>query len=205
MGIRTTFTPLEDQVIRDNYLQTPIKALGLKMGRSFTGITSRLRSLGLVIPIEIVNHRKQLGRFKKGCVSRNKGMKQSDYMSAEAIAKTAKTRFKKGDKPYNTKERDGIIVTRYLRGVPYKLIRVSINNWQHLSRVIWEKKYGKIPKGMILRFKDGNTLNVALKNLEIMTMKKNMQLNTIARYPKEVIRSIHLLSKLNKKINNAKK
>jgi hypothetical protein len=37
--------------------------------------------------------------FKKGHVPFNKGLKQSEWMSPEAVAKTKATRFKKGQMP----------------------------------------------------------------------------------------------------------
>ena len=41
------------------------------------------------------------GRFQKGDIPFNKGKSQKDYMSAESIEKTKKTRFKKGQSPIN--------------------------------------------------------------------------------------------------------
>lgn len=205
---RTTFTKAEDRFIKKHYLQFPIKALAEKMNRSFTGITGRLKAMNLQIPGEIIQQRKNIGRFKPGATPINKGKKQIEFMSAETIERTKKTRFKKGQLPHNTKK-DGEIVIRHnhldRNEKPYKWIRVKLGHWMMLQRYVWEQKHGKLPKGAIVRFKDGNTMNCSIRNLTLITQAKNMELNSIVRYPTEIRTSMHLLSKLNKKIDHAKK
>lgn len=202
---RTDFTAAEDKFIRDNYLTMPIKPLGDKIGRSYTGVMNRIKVLGLKLPQDIRDQRKKIGQIKKGNVSFNKGKKQTEYMSAQAIARTKKTRFKKGNAPHNTKEKDGVITIRNDRMksgklIQYKYIRLSLGVWYPYHQHKWEKKYGKIPASHCLWFKDGNSLNCKLSNLELITRAENMKRNTIQRYPKEVQSSIKLLSKLNNTI-----
>jgi hypothetical protein len=70
-------------------------------------------------------------RFKKGQLPVNKGKKQIEFMSIEAIKKTVATRFKKGNKPHNTYEKDGIITSRIDNsGRPYLYIRTSVGKWE---------------------------------------------------------------------------
>lgn len=104
-------------------------------------------------------------------------------MTPDAIEKTKGTRFKKGQLPHNTKSRDGVITIRHdhpdrNNGRSYKYIRVSLGKWVPYHRYLWEKKYGKIPSGHCLWFKDGNSLNCRPSNLELITRKENYDRNS---------------------------
>jgi hypothetical protein len=69
----------------------------------------------------------------------------------------------------------------------------------------WEQANGPIPAKHIVRFIDGNTMNLELSNLECIPMNKNMTRNSIQRFPMELQQVMKLKSKLNKTINNGKK
>ncbi len=203
---KTTFPPELDVIIKENYLTIPIKALAAKIGRSYTGVMFALKRMGLTIPSEIVEERKQLGRIKNGSVPSNKGKKQVDYMSPEAIERCAKTRFLKGNIPHNTYEKDGIITTRIDKnGIPYLYIRVSVGNWKPYHRYIWEQVNGKIPSGHCLCFKDGNTYNTNLENLELVTLKENLLRNSEVRfYEPELKELINTHKQFSKQLNKVK-
>ena len=62
-------------------------------------------------------------------------------------------------------------------GLPYKWIRLSKSKWIELHRYNWEKKYGKAPKGYCIWFKDGNSLNPIISNLELITRAENIKRN----------------------------
>jgi hypothetical protein len=175
---RTTCTPWEDVLIKRYYLKMPIKRLAEKIGRSFTLVNNRLRQLGLVIPPELIEERKQIGRLKKGNTPPNKGKKWEEFMSKEGRRNSRKTCFKKGNLPHNTKT-DGEIVIRHNHkkrgGKPYKWIRLSKAKWEMLHVHIWKNKYGPVPEGHIIVFKDGNTMNVKLRNLACITRQKHAE------------------------------
>lgn len=181
---RTTATTAEDNFIRKHYLIMPVKTIAEKLGNKRTGtfVSMRLRRLKLNIPRKIVNARKAATRIKKGNVPMNKGKKQKDYMSPEQIEKTKATRFKKGHLPHNSVGvKDGDISIRHdhpdRNERPYKYIRLSLGKWYPLHQHLWEDKNGKLPKGHCLWFRDGNTMNVKLINLELITRKENMRRN----------------------------
>jgi hypothetical protein len=204
MSGRTTFPPELDATIKEHYLTTPIKTIAKMIGRSYTGVMSALKRMELEIPAEIIEQRKQSGRIKKGSISFNKGKKQTEYMSTEAIARCSATRFKKGNKPHNTYEKDGIITYRIDNsGRPYLYIRTSVGKWELYHKHLWEKENGKVPPNHCLWFIDGNSTNVSLENLECITRKENYMRNSETRfYPsdlKELIK-IHkqFISQLNK-------
>lgn len=200
----------EDKIIIQEYLTTPLKSLAKKINRSDTYVRGRLKRLGLIIPSEIIEKRKLDSRKKKRDIPKNKGLKQVDYMSPEAIEKVKNTQFKKGCIPHNALGiKDGEIRVRYAhkhRGTPpYKWIRISLGKWKMYHVHLWEQIHGKVPNGSIVVFKDKDTMNTAIDNLECITMEENMVRNSIHRYPEELKRTIQALSSINRKIKKYEK
>lgn len=106
------------------------------------------------------------GLFTAGHIPINKGVKGYRAPGSE------KTWFKKGQMPHTLKA-DGVITIRNdSRGVPCRMIRLAKNNWVYLSRHTWEQAHGPIPKNGCIVFKDGNTLNCELSNLECITRQE---------------------------------
>jgi len=201
----TSYSIEDDQYIRDNYLILPIKKIAENIGGSYTGVMGRLSAMGLTIPDEIINHRKNIGRIKPGNIPFTKGKKQTEFMSADAIERTKPFRFKAGHLPPNTYKEMGVIVIRKdKRGVPYNMIKLGHRNWIHLHVQLYKMAFGEIPKGNIIRFKDGNTMNCTLDNLEMITRKENMERNTIQRFPKELKEVIQLNNRIKRKLNERK-
>ncbi len=189
MGIKRKFRsndPWHDKSLikklKEWYPTTTNKIIAERLGMTEGQVNARGWKLKLKKTEEFMRTHSAKGYFKKGHNSFNKGRKQTEYMSAEAIKRTAKTRFKKGNIPPNAKEKDGVIVIRKghtgRNERPSKWIRLSLGKWQELSRYTWEKKYGKIKKGMIITFKDGNPLNCTLKNMEMISRAENALRNS---------------------------
>lgn len=188
--------------IKDNYLSLPVKRIANIIGRSGTFVAGRMRKMGLIVPASIIEERKALGRFKKGQVSHNKGLKQSEFMTTEAIERTKGTRFKKGDKPHNTTY-DGHISTRVSHGVRYKWIRVGLGEHRLLHRVVWEEHNGPIPSGYNVQFKDGNSLNCDINNLYLIDRNRQAVVNKKGgkSIPYELRETIHIIQSIKAKIN----
>lgn len=139
-------------------------------------------------------------RYKKGHEPFNKGKK----MSPEVYEKVKVSMFKKGNRPSNWKP-DGSVVERTdSTGRKYLYYKVKDSHWILYHHKIWKDVNGSIPKGCILRFKDGNSMNCILDNLELISMVDNMSKNTIERFPSELQQVIKLKSKLKTKINGKK-
>jgi hypothetical protein len=137
-------------------------------------------------------------KFKKGQVPLNKGKKQSEYMTAEAIEKTKATQFKKGQLPHNTTY-DGherICKDGYIE------VRISLGVYKAKHRLLWEQHNGAIPHNMIVVFKDKNKKNIVLTNLEMITKNENMRRNSIVNIHPELRKTHELINKLNKKIKS---
>lgn len=118
--------------------------------------------------------------FKKGRAPFNKGMKQSDYMSAEAIERTKNTRFQKGQNPINWKPigyeritRDGYteVKVRDFKGIH------SAENFELKHRILWEKHHGEIPEEHIVIFKNGDPQDIRIENLMMIPRKVALKLN----------------------------
>ena len=151
----------------------------------------------LWIEPDIAWKKKQLdkqGRFLPGHTPWNKGIKGLDIGGKE-------TRFKKGNEPHNTKY-DGCITVRHHKRTneKYKYIRIAKGKWVLLHRYIWEQHKGKIPQGYVIRFKDGDTLNCAIDNLECISRKENlvrnqdmekMRKSMKARWEREKLRTVY--------------
>lgn len=195
------FTPEEDKFLLGNYTITPAKRMSKILGRSESTARQRMKLLGIIVPPEIVAKFKADSQIKKGSISHNLGRKQVDYMTTSAIEKTKATRFKKGQLPHNTKA-DLEITTRLdNRGIPYRFIRINLATWIPFHRYTWEQSNGKIPSKMKLIFKDGNTMNCSIENLELLTPGDLMKRNSYHNLPKPLANLVQLRGALNKKIN----
>lgn len=135
-------------------------------------------------------------RFVKGQPAYNKAV----TMSQELRERVKHTWFESGHKPHNTKF-DGY---ERISEDGYREVRISEGNFEFLHRKNWEDVYGPIPEGYIVVFRDGDRLNCESENLELITRKENMKRNSIARYPKELIKLINTHSKLKRQINGKK-
>lgn len=189
-------TSFQEEKIRDEYLNKPIKRIAQELGISFGRVMRFLSKNDLVIPSEVIEARKRSNQFKTGCISHNKGKRQIDYMSPESIQRTKATRFKKGNIPHNTKfdgheriSKDGYVEIRISKG-KYRL--------KHLLN--WENQNGLIPESHCLRCIDGDKTNTDPSNWKLISRSENMLHNSIHEYPKEIIPSLEILNQINKKI-----
>lgn len=198
---RRLFTKKEQDFIKKNYLTMPTKTLAAKIKASGSMLRRYLERNNLIIPTELAQKRQRESGFKKGNIPFNKGLKQTDYMSADAIERSSKTRIKPGNRPHNTNlEGYGAIVLRLdNRGVEFFFTKTR-EGWQPLHRVIWEKEYGKIKEGELIVFKDKNYKNVKIENLEKICRVENMYRNSLHDYPREIIPSKVLINKIESKL-----
>jgi len=190
------------EFIRANYLTMPAKRIAKAIGRSGCFVSTRMKKMSLLVPADTINQWRRDSQFKKGQMSFNKGLKIEDYMSPEGIRNSARTRFKAGRKPHNTKY-DGHVWIRNSKGYDYKVIRISERNYEPMHRKIWEAYNGPIPPDMNVQFKDGNTLNCAIENLYLISRSEQVQINRRGgkALPFEVQKLVIIVNNLNKKID----
>lgn len=208
MSNRTTSTPQIDAILKREYIKTPVRKLAKKVSKSPCFVKGRLAKLKLEIPEAVRKERKNNQQFAKGHLPFNKGKKQTDYMSAEAIVKSAKYRYQKGHIPHNTKQQgDGAISIRTdsKTGRKYYFIRIKLDQWEPLHVQIWEKKNGPTPAGHIITFKDGNSLNCIPDNLMLLSRRENMLRNSIKNLHPTLQENIRVITRLKKAINKKEK
>ena len=156
----------EDRIMKRLYPNQSTESVAAVLNRSLRSVYSRANTLGLkktekYLSSEASGRLNKVSvagyntRYKKGQASFNKGLKQTDYMTAEAIKKTKKTRFKKGQKPHNTKPIGTIEPRADKSGKSYLYIKHGDRDWQLYQRHVWEQANRKLLPGEIIRFKDG--------------------------------------------------
>jgi len=163
------YTEEEKTYITSNYLTIPVKTMARNLGRSGFGVRNFMKNNGLILPVEIIEKRKAQSQYVKGQSPINKGKKQSEFMSAEAIKRTKKTRFKNGNLPNNTLHDGAITIRKDKNGYLYKWIRISKANWRMLHVYNWEKINGPVPEGHILVFKNDDRMNCDPDNVRLIT------------------------------------
>lgn len=194
------WTAVEVDFLIENYPHKSTEFIAKQLSRTVCQVYNKAYGLGLkkteqymneLLSIEaerLKNYGKKT-RFKKGNKSWNEGTK--------GVMKANSGSFKNGHIPATIKpvgsrriDKDGHFVEKQPDG-----------SWIKIQYVIWEKVNGKVPDGYVLRFKDGNPKNLHIDNLQVITKAENMKLNGIARLPKELRRTIYLIRRLNKIIN----
>lgn len=108
-------------------------------------------------------------RIKPGNVPLNKGTKGMYNVGGNS------TSFKKGMIPKNWRP----IGSERVTADGYVEVKVAERNWRPKHIIEWEKVNGPVPAGHVLRFIDGNSLNVNLDNLALITLAENVVINNL--------------------------
>lgn len=139
-------------------------------------------------------------RFKPGQVPANKGLRRPGWFAG----RMKETQFRKGERNWHQMP---IGATRLVEGYLYlKVAEVPHQpytvNWKPLHILDWERANGRpMPEGHVLRFRDGNRLNVALANLELLTRRENARRNSMHRLPESIKRAIFAKAALVRRIH----
>lgn len=189
------FKAWEDNVMRKHYRNTLNADLAKALNRSVPSILNRARRLGLVKDTDFIL---EFGRFQKGHVPANKG-KKMPYN-----ANSARTRFKKGQIPPNTVPVGTEVVDSY----GYRKVKVSDGStkqerWKYVHHQVWEAHHGEIPKGSIVVFKNGDSSDIRIENLECITRAQHAIRNR-DKYPEDIHRLTQMIGALNRQINKRK-
>lgn len=131
------------------------------------------------------------GQFIKGMTAWNKGKRYSNPNNP--------TKFKKGDLPSGTLP----VGAEKLKSGGYLYVKIAHpNKWRAKHHIEYERHFGKIPSGHIVRFIDGDNRNFDKENLIAIPKKANAFLNHHSmgfcqnKYNKTVILTAHLQSLL---------
>lgn len=208
--VRKPFTPEEVEQIRLLYPNHSTREIAQLMGRSERSVYGKAFLMGLRKTDEHIK-RVNLGnvanlrihgkahQFIKGHIPANKGRK----MSPERYERCCNTMFRKGHKPHNTR-RDGAESIRVVNnGHRYIYVRIAEGKWIPKHIQVWTQSNGPVPKGCNIVFRDGDTQNCTLENLECVSDAELMRRNTLHNLPEEVQELIHLKSRLTRAINES--
>jgi len=106
------------------------------------------------------------GQYSKGSVPANKGKKMPYNPNS------ARTRFKKGQRPHNTKfaghervSKDGYVEISIEETNPHTGFE---RRYVLKHRYLWEQANGPIPEGMVLKCLDGDKQNLVLENWKLI-------------------------------------
>ncbi|MGG5506736.1 MULTISPECIES: HNH endonuclease signature motif containing protein [unclassified Myroides] len=198
-----------EQKLKEIYPTTLTQSIADDFKMSIYAIRNKAWSLGLKKDIEWIrdnsrynmqfNEGAKRNQIKKGSVPHNKGKK----INKEVYEKMKHTFFKKGNVPANAKKDFEEVQRRDSSGKVYWMIKLPGNKKLLFKHVwIWETTNGKISKGQNIVFKNGNSLDCQLDNLECISNAELMRRNTIQRYPADIKQAIRLNSKLKKQLKD---
>lgn len=203
MAMGRDWTTEEDDFLKAVFPTNSTKAIAWIMDRTYSSVSIRANSRGIKKSPEylaseasgranVTSEKAKASRFQKGIVPHNKGKKGVRYAGSE------KGWFKKGNLPHNTRF-DG--ATRINKDGHIEM-RIELAVWKTKQRIIWESVNGPVPRGHVLRFRSKALPDIyVIENIELIRMSDNMRLNSIYRYPPELVSAIKLLSKFKRRIN----
>ena len=202
----------EDDALRTLYPHLRSDEVARILGRSRSAIYGRAKILCLTkseaYNLSALSGRMVKGyapygaayRFKQGQAPANKGLRRPGWHAG----RMRETQFKKGQTPANKDPDFYVIGALRVNSDGYIDMRVSFAKgamgWRALHRILWEDAHGPIAKGHVLVFKDRDTLNVCLENLELITRAEHCLRNSIHNLPKPLKHSIQLLGQLKRRI-----
>lgn len=189
----------------DNYTESICKLLN----RSYCSVSNQAFLMGLkksdsFMKMELEKQAERLrvvglsGRYKKGREPENKGKR----MPIDVYERCKGTMFKKGQMPHNSYKDWTEVLRSDKSDKNYWLIKLPNERKLKPKHIwLWETKKGKIKNGFNVVFKDGNTTNCIIDNLECISDAELMKRNTIHRLPSELKSTIRLVKKLKRTIN----
>jgi hypothetical protein len=213
MQSRRIWEPFEDDILRCFYPCTKAEYLAIWIGCSVQRVYHRANILKLkksaewLTSDEACNLRAhpeigERGRFKKGHVPLNKGIKRPKGWSP---GRMAETQFKKGVLAGYARERwkplgsERLSKEGYLE-VKFRERKGQYGNWKSAHVLLWEGTYGPVPEGYAVAFKDGDKSHIVLDNLELISRAELMRRNTVHNLPKDLQLVIQLNGALKRKL-----
>ncbi|WP_028521991.1 HNH endonuclease signature motif containing protein [Runella limosa] len=171
---RGFWSPEEIEFFREHYPNTKNDELAEMLGRQESQVIGMAQRMRLKKSKEFWKHINSLpnaGKFGHR-PAWNKGMKG-------LLLGSGTSRFKPSNIPHNEKY-DGAITIRWeqVTGRPIVMYRLARKKWIPYSHHVFASYYGEIPKGMIIRHRNGNRLDFRLENLELVTKRQNYLKNS---------------------------
>lgn len=134
------------------------------------------------------------------------------YMTSHKIRTGRTTQFEKGCNCQNRGSRHVPIGSEHFmnRNSKRRYIMVKVaepNVWKYKHIWEWEKHHGPVPKGKLIIFADGNTLNTDISNLVMVDRAQNVTMSHlgIREYDKESMNAAATAALLKMQITSRKK
>lgn len=159
--------------LRQHYADERAEDIAAKVNHSVRSIWQKAKQMGLAkLPEFFARCGRKVAntegarrnRFTPGMTPANKGRRQADFMTAEGIAASSRTRFKPGNRPHNQRE----IGTERTHADGYVYLRIE-SGCVLKHRHVWEQTHGPVPDGYVIVFIDGNRQNCSLDNLQLLS------------------------------------
>lgn len=207
---RTIWTDAMVETLTKRYPHEPSLTLAKEFGINTSRVYQKAARMGLKKTPEFLSspesgrtdgQRGGKNRFKPGHQTWNKGI------NFNPGGRSAETRFKKGMKPHTWQP----IGTERISKDGYLQRKVAdtgekLKDWVYVHILLWQEHHKKdLPKGHAIVFKDGDKTNIVIENLECLSRAELMKRNSVHRFPKELIKLIHLRGVINRKINQGSK
>ena len=205
---RREWSEIDISQLRRLYATTPTADIARQLDRSASAVYGKAYALGLekspgYLASEAAGRLQQGDqrgagtRFQRGSAPHNKGLK-----GWQAGGDSERTRFTKGRKPHNWKPvgserqcKDGYLQRKMTdTGYPPR-------DWKFVHLMLWEQHHGPLPKGHMIKFKNGDKRDIRIDNLECISRADNMRQNNIHRLPKELVEVCQLKGRLTRQIN----
>ncbi len=186
------WTQQEIDMLREIYPVHSNEYCAEYLHRTIPSVSMAAHKHGLHKTPEFYMKQHMIGQYKKGQEPFNKGMSHVHWMSEEGRRKSAETQFKPGIVVYNSinYRPDGYEFVRTEKGRKYIWFKPEGRRMMPKHRWLWEQAHGAIPKGHIVIFKDGDTMNCVLENLILVDRAEHIRRN-IAMMSKERRAEMH--------------
>lgn len=223
IGKKFNWTPEADAELRARYESETAADIARDFGCTERALYMRAHALGLRKSSEwareCTRRRWAQGRhegsrrshFRKGQAPVNKGRPQKEWMPAASRRRCAATQFRPGEMPYNWVPVGSYRVTTQgdveRKVADDRTPGMSRRNWRPVRVLVWEAAHGPVPRGHVVRFKDGKATTdpdaIKPEHLECITRAENMRRNSYHTHlPPDVARLVQLRGALTRKINN---
>lgn len=216
------WTPEADAILRARYESETAAAIARDFGCTERALYMRAHGLGLRKSSEwareCTRRRWAEGRHENSRAGLakgrgwNKGLPQSEWIrNPEAVQAT---QFRPGEMPYNWVPVGSYRVTSggdlEQKVADDRTPGMSRRNWRPVRVLVWEAAHGPVPRGHVVRFKDGKATTdpdaIRLEHLECITRAENMRRNSYHTHlPPDVARLVQLRGALTRKINRKTK
>jgi len=206
--VKKLWTDQENRFLKLHYPDTPTYQLAEKLNRSTRSVYHHAYALGIQKSKEFLdtpmsgrlragNRCGEPTKFKPGHKPHNAGVK-----GWQAGGNATKTQFQPGHRPHNSVPVGSERVTK--DGIHQRKVSEP-NNWRSIHALLWEKHQGPVSKGCIVVFKNGNSSDIRIENLEMITRGENLVRNSINNLPKPLAEVCRLRGVLNRHINKKRR